>query len=296
MRRIRTVPNVMSLWRAPRPWIAASLALVMLVGCSEDPPDTNEVLASACTEASDILAEAPAPTDDGAREDFVAAAGEATEVVDEAIAGLGDQVDEQALQDMSWQLANFPRGTGEGEALRVAHVANAAILRIDRFAEALGVSECGAAAWRPAEWRSLADRLADDVDESTFRQRLDALCAETFPNPDMLAEGTPFLPALIGESEGAEDVNIALLQRLNSLNNRPADAGQFLRNFSDGLPEIAPSEDLADQHTALVAAFLGVEAVIPRVVPRNPSPEFRNRVDAVFEELERAWTDLDITC
>lgn len=296
MKCIRSMPNVMSSWRALRPWFAAPLALVMLAGCGEDPPDANETLASACAEARDILAAAPAPTDEGSRTAFVEAAGEATELVGDAIAGLGGQVDEQAMQDLSWQLGNFPQETGGDEALLVAHEASAAILRIDRFAEALGVSECGAAAWRPADWRALASRLGDDVGESMFRQALNELCADTFPNPRLLADGTPLLPALIDEAEGAENVNLQLLQRLNSTNNRPADAGRFIRNFSDGLPQVAPSDNLEDEFTALVAAFLGVDAVLPRVIPRNPTPEFRNRVDATFEELERAWSELDITC
>ena len=44
------------------------------------------------------------------------------------------------------------------------------------------------------------------------------------------------------------------------------------------------------------AAILSVDAAVPRDVPRNPPPEFRNQVDAAFEEFERAWTDLDVSC
>ncbi|HSK97542.1 MAG TPA: hypothetical protein VK891_13060 [Euzebyales bacterium] len=277
---------------------ASTAVVVLLAGCGEDPVDPTEQLAAACAEAEEVLADAPAPTDGGSQRAFVEAAGEAVDVVADTIAEVDEQIDEQALRDLARQLGDFPRETAQGEALRVANEASAAIVRIDRFASALDLSECEAGIWRPDDWRTLANRANDDrdVDEVAFRQQLDDLCARTFPNPALLVQGTPLLPALIGEEEGGENVTLQLLQRLNSLNNTPADAGRFFRDFADELPEIQPSSNLEDEYVSLVAAFIGVEAAVPRVVPRNPSPEVRNQVDAAFEELERAWADLDVRC
>lgn len=275
---------------------ALCVGMLILTGCNEAAADPDDSLSVACTEAEQVFADAPVPADDGSREQFLQAAGEATTIVQDAIDDLEDAVDEQALEDMRWQLDNFPHEAGDEDVvLRVAHEASAAIVRIDRFAEALNVTECGAATWRPADWRAMAARVAGEPAEEQFRQQVDQLCAQTFPEPELLASGEPLLSSLVG---GAEDdaVTDELLSRLNSLDNRPAAAGRFLRDFSDGLVEIQPSGNLESEYTALVAAFTGIDAVVPRVVPENPSPEFTTRIEAAFEELEQAWSDMDISC
>lgn len=289
--------------------VAGVLALVVLAaGCADSPPDAGEEVAAACQQAREDFAAAPAPADDGAQNAFLDASAEAVQRVSVAIAelpenavGLDDRDVERTLSDMAWQLNNFPSASGGTPVLETAHTARAAIVRLDRFAERLDLSECGAATWRPGDWRTLSDRLQDDTDEDAFRQQLNRLCAETFPNPTMLAEGRPLLEALAANPTGddsgpAEDVKGQILARLNTLNDRPADAGRFIRDFSRGLPALNPSDDLDAEYAALLAAFISLESAVPKVVPRNPDPEFRRRVDAALEELEDAWSALEIRC
>jgi hypothetical protein len=277
--------------------IAGFAALVLgLTACGEGALDVTETLTDACNEARQTLADAPTPADAGSEEAFLTATREATETVATAIGELGDQVDDRTLADMAWQLNNFPTSVNGDDLLGVAHVASAAIVRIDGFAEALGVSECGAPTWRPADWRAMADRLKEEQSEEAFRADLNQLCVQTFENAPLLAEGTPLLEALVGESGQGDEVMDRLLPRLNSVNNRPAEARKFLHEFSDALPGMSPSENLEDDYLALVGAFIEVDAVVPNVIPDEPSADLRRRVEPAFEELQRAWGALDITC
>ena len=278
--------------------VAGFAALVVgLTGCGDGAVDVTDALTDACTEARQILADAPTPADAESEAAFIDASQEASRTVAAVIEDFGDQVDNEALADMAWQLNNFPQ-PGEGdELLAVAHVASAAIVRLDGFAETLGVAECGAPTWRPADWRAMADRLKDRQSEEAFRADLNQLCAETFPNPGRLAGETPLLNALVNSGEdNSEDVTAELLSRLNSLSDRPVETRRFLRDFSGALPELSPSENLEDDYLALLGAFLRVDSVVPNVIPDDPSAEFRRRVDPAFEELEQAWGALDITC
>jgi AcrR family transcriptional regulator len=116
----------------------------------------------------------------------------------------------------------------------------------------------------------------------------------------MLENGTSLLNALVANPDGggsaSEDVIVRLLDRLNNLTGRAAAANSFLRDFSRALPGLSPSENLESDFLALVSAFIGVDAALPRVIPNEPSAEFRERVDPAFEELDRAWGALGITC
>jgi hypothetical protein len=278
-------------------WAGFAALAVGLAACGEAEVDVTETLTEACTEARQILADAPTPADADSESAFVDASREATQTVATEIEDLGEQVDDPTLADMAWQLNNFPQPTDDEELLGVAHEASAAIVRLDRFAEALGVSQCGAPTWRPADWRAMADRLKEQQSEEAFRADLNQLCAETFPNPARLADGTALLNALVDSGqEESEDVIAGLLSRLHGLSNRPAEARRFLREFSGALPEMNPSENLEDDYLALLGAFIHVDSVVPNVIPDEPSTEFRRRVDPAFEELERAWGALDITC
>jgi hypothetical protein len=281
--------------------LAGITALVVgLAGCSEGPVDVTETLAEACTDAREAFAAAPTPGDEQSQAAFLEASDQATRAVAGVIQDLQEQVDDAGLADLAWQLNNFPRPAEGREVLAVAHTASAAITRLDGFAESLGVSQCGAPTWRPADWRALADRLKEDQSETAFREQLNRLCADTFPNPGMLENGTSLLEALVANPDGgaasSEDVMAQLLDRLNNLTGRAAAASVFLRDFSRELPALSPSEDLEDDFLALVAAFTGVDAVLPRVIPNNPPRAFRERVDPAFEELDRAWGAIGITC
>jgi hypothetical protein len=280
-------------WRAR---VAGFAALVVGLGaCGEGTVDVTETLNEACAEARQTLADAPTPADADTEAAFLTASREATELVATAIGDLGDQVDDQTLRDMAWQLNNFPQATDSGELLGVAHEASAAIVRLAGFAEALGLSQCGAPTWRPADWRAMADRLEEPKSDEAFRADLDALCARTFPNPDRLAEGTPLLPALVGGG-GSDDVIARLLSLLRVTPNTPAESADFLREFSDALPQLSPSENLENDYLALLGALIYVDSVVPNVVPNDPTAEFRRRVDPAFEELQRTWGALDISC
>jgi hypothetical protein len=301
MNHVTPASNDRSMRRPRTRCVAGLTALVVgLSGCGEDPVDATEALAQACSDAREAFAAAPTPADEQSQAEFLEASSEATQAVAGVIDGLMDQAPESGLADLAWQLNNFPRPT-EGQAvLAVAHGASAAIMRLDRLAEDVGVSQCGAPTWRPADWRALADRLKQDQSESAFRDQLNQLCAATFPNPRMLENGTSLLNALVANPDGSgsapEDVVGQLLQRLNNLTGRAAAASDFLRDFSRGLLELSPSENLEADYLSLVSAFIGIEAVLPRVIPNDPSQDFRRQVDPAFEELDRAWGALGITC
>jgi hypothetical protein len=259
--------------------------------------DVTATLDEACAAARETFADAPAPANANSEVAFVEGAQEAAQTVVDVIDELSQQVNDRTLADMSWQLNNFPGSADGGELLGVAHQASAAILRLNSFAEALSVSECEAPTWRPADWHAMADRLGPERSEEEFHADLDRLCAETFPNPTQLVQGTPLLTALVdGSDDPSEDVVATLLSRLASLNNRPAEAHRFLRDFSDALPELSPPESLEPDYLALLAAFIHVDAVVPNVIPNDPPAQFRRRVDPAFNELEAAWAEIGITC
>src|SRR5918996_336221 len=294
MNCVRSTPGATCTWRIRVSGFAGLTALVVgLTACGEGALNVTATLAEACAEADQTFAEAPTPADADSEVAFIGAAQAVVGVIDD----LTEQVDDRTLADMSWQLNNFPGSTDGDDLLGVAHQASAAIIRLDGFAEALSVSECGAPTWRPADWAAMADRLKREQSEAAFRADLNRLCAQTFPDPALLTHGTPLLAALVGGSDDrSEDVVATLLSRLTSLNNRPAEARRFLRDFSDALPAMSPSETLEYNYLALLAAFIHVDSVVPNVVPNDPSAEFRRRVDPAFDELQAAWGALDITC
>jgi hypothetical protein len=295
---VRSTPEGTYSWRTRISGYAGSAALVVgLTACGDGALDVTATLDEACAEARETFADAPTPANANSEVAFVEGAQEAAQTVVDVIDELSQQVDDRTLADMSWQLNNFPGSADGGELLGVAHEASAAIIRLNGFAEALSVSECEAPTWRPADWHAMADRLEEARSEEDFHADLNRLCAETFPNPTQLAQGTPLLTALVGGSDDpSEDVVATLLSRLTSLNNRPAEARRFLRDFSDALPELSPPESLESDYFALLAAFIHVDAVVPNVIPNDPSAQFRRRVDPAFTELEAAWDDLGITC
>ena len=298
MNCVRSTPGATCTWRTRVSGFAGLAALVVgLTACGEGALDVTATLAEACAEADQAFAEAPTPANADSEVAFIEAAQEAAQAVVGVIDDLTEQVDDRTLADMSWQLNNFPGARDGGDLLGVAHQASAAIIRLDGFAEALSVSECGAPTWRPADWAAMADRLKPEQSEEAFRADLNRLCAQTFPDPALLTQGTPLLTALVGGSDDrSEDVVATLLSRLTSLNNRPAEARRFLRDFSDALPAMSPSETLEDNYLALLAAFIHVDSVVPNVVPNDPSAAFRRRVDPAFDELQAAWGALNITC
>jgi hypothetical protein len=301
MNHITSAPDDRRVRRARTCCVAGLVALAAgLAGCGEAPVDVTETLAQACSDAREAFAAAPTPADEQSQAEFLEASGQATQAVAGVVEDLQEQVNDVGLGDLAWQLNNFPSPTEGREVLAVAHGASAAIMRLDRLAEDVGVSQCGAPTWRPADWRALADRIKADQSEPAFRDQLNRLCVETFPNPPMLQNGTSLLNALVANPDGggtaSEDVTAQLLDRLNNLTGRQAAASNFLRDFSRDLPRLSPSENLEADYLALVAAFMGVDAVLPRVIPNEPTPEFRRRVDPAFEELDRAWGALGITC
>jgi hypothetical protein len=254
-----------------------------------------------CAEARDIFAAAPAPADADSEAAFIAASDRAVGVVRDALDDLFDEMDDPNAAALSWQVNNFPSMTNSDEVLAVAQRASAAIIRIDRFAAALGMPGCGAATWRPADWRTIAGRHKKDQTEAQFRGDLNRICAGSFPNPALLEGGRPLLEALAatdasGDTGGADEIKERLLSRLSNLSNRPSATGRFMRDFPRRLPELSPPDTLEREHTSLIAAFMDVESVLPNVIPQNPSQEFRSHTDPAFDELEEAWGALEITC
>ena len=295
---VRLTPEGTYSWRTRMSGCAGFAALVVgLTACGDGALDVTATLDEACAAARETFADAPAPANANSEVAFVEGAQEAAQTVVDVIDELSQQVNDRTLADMSWQLNNFPGSADGGELLGVAHQASAAILRLNSFAEALSVSECEAPTWRPADWHAMADRLGPERSEEEFHADLDRLCVETFPNPTQLVQGTPLLTALVdGSDDPSEDVVATLLSRLTSLNNRPAEAHRFLRDFSEALPELSPPESLEPDYLAMLAAFIHVDAVVPNVIPNDPPAQFRRRVDPAFSELEAAWADIGITC
>lgn len=290
----------MSTWPARWPRLVAPMMVVfVMTSCGEAAADPAESLSDVCGEVRDSFASAPTPVDRRSQRAFVEASAEATQTVSDVVDDVADELDGPARADLAWQLNNFPQSGNADELLGVAQQASAAITRIDRFAQELGVPDCGAATWRPADWRAMADQLKEDQNEVEFLAQVDQLCAETFPDPTLLAEGAPLLDALAvraADDESSERVSARILPLLGSTNDRPSDAARFIRDFSQRLPQLSPSESLESEYISLLAAFIELDAVIPRVLPRNPTPEFEERASDALEGLDRAWADLGITC
>jgi hypothetical protein len=277
------------------------LALVIgVAACGEAPADATDILSTACAEARDVFAAAPAPADADSEAAFLEASDQAVGVVQDAIGELSGGAD-ASIADLSWQLDDFPTSSDSAAPLVRAQRASAAIVRIDRFAEALSMPGCGAATWRPADWRTLAGRHKEDRTEAEYQESLNLLCSDTFPNPSLLRNGRPLLEALAatGESGGGaapDDLQARVLARLNSTSDRGSRAGRFLRDFSRQLPELSPPDTLERQHISLIAAFMHIDSVLPNVIPDDPPTELRSRTDPAFDELEEAWGALEITC
>lgn len=273
-----------------------------LAGCDEAPVDVAEVLTAACVDARDHLADVPAPVDEDSDLVFLQATDEATQTVALAAEELIALGDDRSIADLVGHLRRFPGGSDADRLPGVAYEASAAIIRIDGLAEALVVPECRAAMWRPADWHAMTRRPGAQPDEDVFRQDLNRLCAATFPNPSLLADGMPLLQALVAGPDGGDEpgdsdaVKARVLARLNTVSNRPAAAPRFIREFADGLPELLPSDGLEGEHVALLAAFMHMDAAVPSVLPRDPAPHVRDRVYRALDELEEAWHPLGITC
>jgi hypothetical protein len=249
-----------------------------------------------------MVASAPTPVDPGAERAFRQASDQATRAVADVADELAGRGDDQTIAALAWQLHRFPTAN-EDHSLRAAHEASAAIVRIDRFARTLEVPECGAATWRSVDWRALANRLEARPSDDEFQKTLNQRCEENFPNPSLLRAGVPLLAALVADPKAdpatidlRQDVKRRLLPRLRTVTGRPGETRRFLTAFANDLPELQPSVKLEHEHVALIAAFMGLDAAVPRGMPRDPPPAVRERVEAALDELERTWEDLDITC
>ena len=280
--------------------IAALVA--MLAACREAPPSVREALAEACADARRTLASVPAPADTDSETAFRRAAEQATRNVGDIADEVADRGDDRTITDLAWQLHRFPSAEDE-QSLRAAHEASAAFVRIDHLARTLEVPQCGAATWRPTEWRAMSDRLAERPSDDDFRRDLNRLCKETFPEPSLLSAGVPLLPALAagptadaGTLDLQQNVKGRLIPRLRPASDRPGDTRRFLTAFSNDLPQLQPSENLDDEYVALLAALIGLDAAVPRAMPRDPPPAVREHVGIALDDLERAWEVLDITC
>jgi len=289
--------------RSRRPAIAGCVALVaVLAACTGPAPSVAEALAEACSDARNHLAAAPSPHTGDTEAEFRQAAEEATRSAGRAADDLAARGDDRTIADLAWQLHRFPRASGD-DAVPAAHEAGAAITRIDGFARRLEIPECGAATWRPAEWRAMAGRHAEQPSDDAFRRDLNDLCARTFPDAAVLRSGVPLLTALVadpargpaGDMDG-DAVKDRLIARLRRVSDSPGDTRRFFTAFSNGLPEQRPSEHLESDHTALLAAFMELDSALPRAMPRDPPPDLRERVHAALDGLEDAWEALGITC
>jgi hypothetical protein len=283
---------------------AGSAALVaVMAACGEAPVSVGEALREACADARDRLATAPDPNDIDSDAAFLETSKDAANAVGDVADDLADRGDDSTIADLAWQLHRIPASTDPDQAMRAAHEANAAILRIDGFAQALRLPECGAATWRPTAWRAMADRHGGRPSDAAFRSAIDHLCAETFPRPSLLADGASLLRNLVTDHGGGvalgdapDETKERLLRRLNTVSNRPSEAARFIRDFSNGLPAIHPSQALDAEYTSLLAAFTELDSAIPSVMSREPTPAVRERVYAALDQLEAAWDGLSISC
>lgn len=272
----------------------------MLTACGDPPPSVAEALSDACSDARGLLAAAPTPVHPDAEETFMKASDDAAQTVADVAADQAPRGDDRTLADLAWQLHRFPAPGKPDEVLSVTHEAQAAIMRIDGFARTLRVWRCGAATWRPDDWRLLADRHGERPSDAAFRRDLDRLCAQTFPAGLHFADGASLLDALVANTPARhgspEEVKARVIARLDTMTSGPSEAARFIRDFSSGLPEIHPSANLESEYLALLAAFMRLDSAVPSAVPNNLPPDVRERVHAALDELQRAWAALDITC
>jgi hypothetical protein len=290
--------------RGRRALVIGSAAIVVAsAACGEAPVSVGETLREACAEARDRLATAPEPTDADSDAAFLETSKDAASAVGDIADDLAERGDDSTIADLAWQLHRIPASTNPDDALRAAHEAQAAIRRIDEFAQALRLPECRAATWRPTSWRTMADHHGERPGDATFRSAINRLCAKTFPHPSLLADGAPLLKSLVADQDGGDgpdaspdDVKARLLARLNTVSNRPSEAARFIRDFSNGLPAIRPSQSLDAEYTTLLAALLELDAAIPSVMPREPTVAVRERVYAALDHLQAAWDALSISC
>jgi hypothetical protein len=88
-----------------------------------------------------------------------------------------------------------------------------------------------------------------------------------------------------------------VVSRLHTARGNVSKVRRFLLwYFPRELPKIRPSKNLEGQYLALLAAFLELEAVVPKAMPPDPAPPVRERVDAALDDLEDAWEALRISC
>jgi hypothetical protein len=251
-------------------------------------------------DARDSFAAAPAPVDADTETAFLDASREATRAAARVADDLAVRGDDTTIADLAWQLYRFPTASNGDDVIGVAHEASAAITRIDQFAQVLQVPECGAATWRADDWRAMAARHADHPDDAAFRRSLMHLCAETFPEPLLLARGMPLLDGLVADPAGrdrpSENVKARLIARLNTVTARPSAASRFIDDFSKELPRIRPSARLEQRYVALLAAFMRLDSAVPSAMPKHPPPDVRERVEAALDDLQHAWEALDVTC
>jgi hypothetical protein len=277
--------------------VAGATALTAaLVACGQVPLGARDALSQACQDARSQLAAAPEPVNADAEAAFIATSQEAAGTVASVADDVASRGDDPTIADLAWQLHRLSSAGAADEMLIAAHEAQAGIMRIDGFAQTLEVRACGAAMWRPAAWRAVADRHSQRPDDATFRRRLDQLCAETFPEPSLLASGMPLLSALVADAPQSGDVKARVIARLNTVNTRTSDAARFISGFSDGLARLEPSTTLEGEYLALLAAFMRLDSAVPSAMPKHPPPAVRERVDAALDDLQRAWDALDLTC
>ena len=276
----------------------SALLALALAACTEAPPSVADALTDACIDAGDVLAAAPRPADIDSDIAFM----EHSQAAAQTVAGIADDLaargDDRTIADLAWQLHRFPAPGSGDEVLGTAHEAQAAIFRIDGFAQTLRARRCSAATWRPAGWRAMVGRHGRRPDEVTFRRQLDQLCADTFPEPSQLAGGVPLLDALGADiaAGSSDDVKARVIARLNTVTARPSEVSRFITDFSAELPQLQPSANLEHEYIALLAAFMRLDSAVPSAMPRDPRPDVRERVDAALDELQHAWEALDITC
>jgi hypothetical protein len=251
----------------------AVIVLIAAAACgNDDPPDVVATMTEACSESETILASAPEPVDDASEAAFLEASDEAARASGFPARDLADDVDDPALDGLAFQLDRFPRLVGVREPVQVAFEARAAIARLDRFADELGVPQCGVAAWRLDDWEVLADRLADRPPDQSYRAEVEALCAETFGSVSF------------GGTDALADVITATSAR------------RAISDFSREFKRMVPPDSLDDEHVDLLAALIDLDFAIPDVAPTNPSPDRQQRLDLASTNMTAALDALDVDC
>lgn len=226
----------------------------------------------ACIKARDLFAAAPSPVDQASDAAFLDASDEAVRAATFPARDLTEEVENPALREMHFQLDNFPRLVGAHETIGVAFEARAAIMRLDRFAQQLGVPACGAATWRPDAWASLTDRAADRPTEERFTADLDTLCFDTFGD----------LPQGHADSVARAVAGVSARSAINE--------------FERALLRMPPPPSMEDKYISLIAALLDLDAAIPDVAPTDPPPDYQERFAAARASVVAAIDDLGLSC